>query len=578
MVDGLQLPIKPENSGRCTSGFCTPKQDKNPQTMLVTPKRVLPIIFIPGIMGSNLRMSAERQTLLSKNNNLAWRVDSKRETLKFADLPPAQRQLQLDPATTSVDSYDTEHSETGDRTETTVDRNSSIRNIPYLYDINFEVDPNVLLCSDPDGVKGAKSKEEKALERGWGEILWGSYGTLLQLLEQHLNNPFSGGQEPSLWWRNQILNIDPKVWGAMPNKPQKPLTPDDLKRSLSACWFPVHSIGYNWLNSNKSSAIYIANRIESIMKKYISMGYQCEKVILISHSMGGLVARATMHPKIGNLQENVLGVVHGAMPAIGAGTAYKRIKCGFEGASLSITINILGKTGQEVTAVLGNSQGGMELLPTKSYGNSWLTVRYNEETVFTLPINGDPFTEIYKAEGCWYRLLNPDWINPASLQKRGIIESFKLLDSAKNFHEVIDKYYHPNSFSIYGADSHRLAWGSVIWRLNKAISPKKFNELTVVSDDAKGSIEFSVPDLSSESNTAKKAKEPITSVMQLATAADAGDETVPIRSADDQLPHCKAVFRQVGYEHQGSFKDTKALSATFYSLIRIIETMKWTSG
>ena len=48
-------------AARKAEGFATPKQDKKPQCARMLPKRVLPVIFLPGIMGSNLRMSAERQ-------------------------------------------------------------------------------------------------------------------------------------------------------------------------------------------------------------------------------------------------------------------------------------------------------------------------------------------------------------------------------------------------------------------------------------------------------------------------------------------------------------------------------------
>lgn len=57
-------------------GFCTPKGLDTEQHFSFLPERVIPVIFLPGIMGSNLRMSAERQTRLSKKNNMAWHPDS----------------------------------------------------------------------------------------------------------------------------------------------------------------------------------------------------------------------------------------------------------------------------------------------------------------------------------------------------------------------------------------------------------------------------------------------------------------------------------------------------------------------
>lgn len=65
-----------QGAARKAEGFATPKQDKKPQCARMLPKRVLPIIFLPGIMGSNLRMSAERQHEIEQKDNIAWRPDS----------------------------------------------------------------------------------------------------------------------------------------------------------------------------------------------------------------------------------------------------------------------------------------------------------------------------------------------------------------------------------------------------------------------------------------------------------------------------------------------------------------------
>jgi hypothetical protein len=108
-----QLPIRPETGGKITEGFCTPKEDKHPQRVSVPPKRVLPIIFLPGIMGSNLRMSAQRQREIRKGNNITWRPDRKKDAASMLNENPADRQLRLDPDQTEVDTYDDGMSPTG---------------------------------------------------------------------------------------------------------------------------------------------------------------------------------------------------------------------------------------------------------------------------------------------------------------------------------------------------------------------------------------------------------------------------------------------------------------------------------
>src|SRR5437868_3997937 len=87
-----QLPVRPDwAGGRCAEGFVTPASDTTRQMVVVLPKRVLPIIFLPGIMGSNLRMSAARQTALKKGNNVAWQPDNLAESSKLLRAKPAAR-------------------------------------------------------------------------------------------------------------------------------------------------------------------------------------------------------------------------------------------------------------------------------------------------------------------------------------------------------------------------------------------------------------------------------------------------------------------------------------------------------
>jgi type VI secretion system secreted protein VgrG len=43
-----------------------------------------------------------------------------------------------------------------------------------------------------------------------------------------------------------------------------------------------------------------------------------------------------------------------------------------------------------------------------------------------------------------------------------------------------------------------------------------------------------------------------------------------------QSGNFKGIFRQTGYEHQGSYKNESALHSTLYSLVRIAQTMEWT--
>lgn len=104
---GYKLPVNPQQKqGSIAQGFVTPKKDRTPQVQCIPPKRVLPIVFIPGIMGSNLRMNQKRQDKLKQKHNISWRPDNSTVTIQQFDDTPAERQSRLDPKITEVDIYE----------------------------------------------------------------------------------------------------------------------------------------------------------------------------------------------------------------------------------------------------------------------------------------------------------------------------------------------------------------------------------------------------------------------------------------------------------------------------------------
>ena len=154
----------------------------------------------------------------------------------------------------------------------------------------------------------------------------------------------------------------------------------------------------------------------------------------------------------------------------------------------SITAKVLGNFGPEVTAVLGNAQGGLELLPSQAYGNGWLQVTHKGQTIKSLPQQGDPYEEIYKLRGKWYGLLREEWINPAGQKISGYENTTGLLDKAKAFHNAIASTYHDQSYAHYGADPGHAAWHNVVWAIGdwaKAVDPEK---LQVATDDLQGRL------------------------------------------------------------------------------------------
>jgi hypothetical protein len=168
------LPAQQNNGAtRKAEGFATPKQDKKPQCARMLPKRVLPIIFLPGIMGSNLRMSPQRQQELGRKDNIAWRPDTLDPAnpsiiTGAANETPGERQLRLDPLQTTVDVYDP-----SGLPDTVGDgRHGNVR-------LNESFD-SPMLARDPSAAPKGRTAVQKARARGWGEVYFKSYGQLLQ--------------------------------------------------------------------------------------------------------------------------------------------------------------------------------------------------------------------------------------------------------------------------------------------------------------------------------------------------------------------------------------------------------------
>jgi hypothetical protein len=214
-------------------------------------------------------------------------------------------------------------------------------------------------------------------------------------------------------------------------------------------------------------------------------------------------------------------------------------------------------------------------LPSQAYGNGWLQVRHSGKTIKSLPQKGDPYEEIYKLRGKWYGLLREEWINPAGRKGSGYLRTSRLMDQAKAFHKAISNTYHDQSYAHYGADLGHAAWHNVVWEIGsdwlKEIDVEK---LEVVSDNLQGRLV-----MTDRSSIAFPDAVTLPLDVTMQPASDPGDQTVPLHSAEHQLQSgkFKGIFRQTGYEHQDSYKNESALHSTLYSLVRIAQTMKWTT-
>jgi pimeloyl-ACP methyl ester carboxylesterase len=379
----------------------------NVSNRITIEREVIPIIFVPGIMGSRLQNSTGKKVWDPDDNSFMLRnygkynvTAGKRKALLIGD--------QFEPKYLQASNNDSEHNK-----------------------------------------KFTNEKDSNRAERGWGSVFWSSYGNLLTALQNH-----------------------------------------EWDEPLRHCFeFPVHAFGYNWTDTNFNAGKELSKTIDEIIKSYKTNGRESKGVILVSHSMGGLVCRSACN--LHGAEKQVLGVLHGVQPTTGAAAAYWRMKARFERPHGSpnwvlwdwlrnptkmlkhrvfgkITSWTLGTDGEEVTSLLGNAPGGLELLPNQHYSNNnnrsqWLHIPNREGVVNSLPRSGNPYEETYRnKEDVFWRMVNPAYLDPqknsfvnsdANLKKmENSWESYlNNLELAEYFHDMLKNDRHKNTYQFYSS-------------------------------------------------------------------------------------------------------------------------------
>lgn len=254
---------------------------------------------------------------------------------------------------------------------------------------------------------------------------------------------------------------------AEPGHPVIPLNSDELlKRSKSI--YPVYAFGYNWLQSNKDGAMALKARILKVISENSSASVKCEQVILVTHSMGGLVARACSD--LPDMAKKILGVVHGVMPATGAAVAYRRCKVGMRDESYAGGL-VIGSNGAEVTAVFAQAPGALQLLPSAEYGLNWLQLTNPAGKIVASLPKSDPYEEIYLQRNKWWGLIRPEWLAPVGGVKLDWDEFKTNIELAKAFHGSISGKYHHNTFVFYGGGTAKTSFAKIRWEMKKGLQP-----------------------------------------------------------------------------------------------------------
>lgn len=534
-----------QNNNNQSAVFNTvPRSDgKMAQMHIEKERKVIPIIFLPGVMGSNLKVKAEAGK--NQNTEKIWCLDSKFTMANWLFRGAKARKIILNP----------------DRTE--VDYDGTISDAP----------------KDEIQLFGARR------ERGWGSVGYMSYGEFLETLQSCLFQP--NGQLSS-----KLTSLNKKLPFVLEQGSKTQLT--FTKNEIEICKnydFPLYAMGYNWLKSNEESAEQLQTLVEETIKFYKKRGKVCDKVILITHSMGGLVAR--FYTEVLGGREKVYGVINGVQPSTGAAAAYTRMKRGNEAGW--IMANVLGKDAAEMTAVCAQAPGPLQLLPSgeyrakcstsEKYVPEWLTITTPDEKSQSFP-QTNPYDDIYLNKEQWWCVCEPHLINPLNTKYDKTImqedwqEYEKLIRiQVKSFHEKIAGKYHPNTYVFFGIEEsgntireELLTYERVHWQGKFIESSSMFEEQppkNYIGDNNRLNLRELNEDRTLKTNATEK-KRSIKIKYTLKKADSNGDGTVPKSSGE--IPIAKIQARMhIPVEHAPAYDDVISQEFILRAIVDIIQ-------
>ncbi|WP_175967587.1 esterase/lipase family protein [Burkholderia sp. BCC0322] len=606
----------------------TPASDTRQKELLCDVRPIIPVIFLPGVMGSPLVNvdTGDELFFAPETDGLFGKAGALPALIGLWFKGASTRETQFDPTKAAVTPFGPVSAGKHEKDD----------------------DPNQYV------------DEKEAIRRGWGSVYRSSYQPMLAWLQEQLNEPMHLGRHQGPWihgdpdgekWAlKPLLDTEPADYGAIDAGAQhrgKAIARDsEVFKHFMKFQYRVYAIGYNWLQSNEKSAQDVINgtnfkdkksgKVTRLMgiKEIIEENHS-GKAIILTHSMGGLVARMAIAMHGG--ADLMHGVFHNVLPATGAPIAAKRFRTGGGsegGVNGFINGALLGSNADEFVAVAANAPGPLELLPMPDYHNGeawWIFSRLDGTPVMKFPKEGSAYKEIY-ANSKWYGLVPSE--SNSLLDPAGIIK--KRLDSrpikatvSENFNDVmgvvvdnqknIINTYHDRTYVAYGDgdlkpkgaptsdDNHGepksdrpeieksekledlLAWGTVIWKGNVPpdVTEEELRAARFLSEKGADShtgtlrVHLDSRNLTIEFEVQKVAKLPPGSDTPdpKKNGIVPGDGTVPVWSAEAPAYGAEGgaahgvqmVFDQGGYVHQESYNHPWSRWALLYSIVQIAQ-------
>ena len=318
--------------------------------------KIVPIMFLPGIMGSRLQNSETKETIWDPDKTsymigLSWKnVSDKQDLLGITNAPEAV------PITEPA-------------------KNLFGKSKPYT---------------------------TEQLDRNYAAIASGFYDRFLRALETKLNTE-----------QSQII-------------------------------YPVYVCAYDWRKDINAIA---ATEVKDIYNK-IKEEQETDEMIIITHSMGGLVAREFLRQNPQAAQK-IKAVIHGVQPVQGAVQFYAYFKCGARHFSPwwdipgTILGNILGASKKDFAALCSDIPEAIELAPVSNGDKQqWLSWDAQLEQEYGMQVQKDDMF------GCYTDTSGIVGLTDSNFDDKVNKEIIRNIAKAKIFHKDLQLKCHERTYAL----------------------------------------------------------------------------------------------------------------------------------